>query len=236
MEWVASTLHTTSEHAVSSITTADAHILAASSRVNWRPRRFKWTRPFRRKTKYGFCSCAITFQLASTYLQFFFYIAICHQIGFFHVWRYGCFVFISFSRQLITMEPSFHSLHHFRNIDCVVNLPRKFVGVSWCVLNCYFCIMLVPCQVSGTHCVVIRSVIVPVAYIDWWHQRYECCPYVLSLINRMGPSENTAGSIFTTCEDWYNPKVHYHLHERHPLPRFSAIQSKLSYLASLRPV
>jgi len=28
------------------------------------PGRFKWTRPFRRKTKSGFCACAITFQLA----------------------------------------------------------------------------------------------------------------------------------------------------------------------------
>jgi len=37
MEWVASTLHTTSEHGVSSITTADAHSSAASSRLNWRP-------------------------------------------------------------------------------------------------------------------------------------------------------------------------------------------------------
>ena len=35
MEWVASTLHTTSEHAVSRITTADAHTSAASSRLNW---------------------------------------------------------------------------------------------------------------------------------------------------------------------------------------------------------
>ena len=26
--------------------------------VNWHPRRFKWTRPFRRKTKSGFCTCA----------------------------------------------------------------------------------------------------------------------------------------------------------------------------------
>ena len=34
MEWVASTLHTTSEHVVSSITTADAHASAASSRMN----------------------------------------------------------------------------------------------------------------------------------------------------------------------------------------------------------
>jgi hypothetical protein len=66
MEWVASTLHTTSEHGVPSITTADAHTSAASSRLNWRPRRFKWTRPLRRKTKPGFCACTITFQLAST--------------------------------------------------------------------------------------------------------------------------------------------------------------------------
>ena len=65
MEWVASTLHTTSKHGVSSITTADAHTLDASSRLNWRPHQFKWTRPFRRKTKSGFCACAITFQTQS---------------------------------------------------------------------------------------------------------------------------------------------------------------------------
>ena len=66
VKWVASTLHTTSEHGVSSITTADAHTSAASSRPNWLPRRFKWTRTFRRKTKSGFCACAITFQTCST--------------------------------------------------------------------------------------------------------------------------------------------------------------------------
>ena len=38
MEWVASTLHITSEHDVSRIITADAHNSAASSRLNWRPR------------------------------------------------------------------------------------------------------------------------------------------------------------------------------------------------------
>ena len=66
MEWVSSTLHTTSEHGVSSITTVNAHTLAASSRLNWRPRRFKLTRLFRRKRKSGFCACAITFQTQST--------------------------------------------------------------------------------------------------------------------------------------------------------------------------
>ena len=66
MEWVASTLHTSSEHGVSSITSVDAHTSAASGRLNWRPHQFKWSRPFRRKTKSGFCACAITFQLACT--------------------------------------------------------------------------------------------------------------------------------------------------------------------------
>jgi len=65
MDCVASTLHTTSEHGVSSITTSDAHTSAAISRLNWRPSRFKWTRPFRRKTKSGFWACAITFQTHS---------------------------------------------------------------------------------------------------------------------------------------------------------------------------
>jgi len=37
MEWVANTLHTTSEHGVSSITTADAHTLAASSQLDSPP-------------------------------------------------------------------------------------------------------------------------------------------------------------------------------------------------------
>jgi len=37
MEWVACTLHTTSEHSVSSITTADAHTSASSIRLYWRP-------------------------------------------------------------------------------------------------------------------------------------------------------------------------------------------------------
>jgi len=55
MQWVASTLHTTSEYGVSSITTADALTSAASSRLNWRPPgRFKWTRPFRAKDEFWF--------------------------------------------------------------------------------------------------------------------------------------------------------------------------------------
>ena len=45
IEWVASTLHTTSELGVSSITTTDTHTSAASSRLNWRPCRFNLSEP-----------------------------------------------------------------------------------------------------------------------------------------------------------------------------------------------
>ena len=70
MKLVNSNLHTTSENGVSNITNADAHTSAAVSRLNWRPCRFKWTRPFRRKTKSGFCACAITFQTQSKSVVF----------------------------------------------------------------------------------------------------------------------------------------------------------------------
>ena len=59
--------HATSERGLSSIAQADAHTSAASSRLNWRPHRFKWTRPFRGKMKSGFCACAITFRTSYTY-------------------------------------------------------------------------------------------------------------------------------------------------------------------------
>jgi len=45
---------------------ADPHS-TASSQLNWLPRRFKWTRPFLWKTKFGLCACTITFQTCSTY-------------------------------------------------------------------------------------------------------------------------------------------------------------------------
>ena len=71
MECVASTLHTTSKHDVYPALLP----LMRTPRlpvVDWTDaprRRFKWTRPFRWKTKSGFCACAITFQLASTTLN-----------------------------------------------------------------------------------------------------------------------------------------------------------------------
>jgi hypothetical protein len=67
MEWVASTLHTTSERGVSSITTADAHTSASQQSTELTsPADLNGLVPFRRKTKSGFCACAITFQTHST--------------------------------------------------------------------------------------------------------------------------------------------------------------------------
>ena len=75
MEWVTGKRHMTAEHRlVRAVQTlqADVHSSPASSRLNWRPRRFKWTRPFRRKTKSGFCACAITFNKQSASHQILF--------------------------------------------------------------------------------------------------------------------------------------------------------------------
>jgi len=67
-EWVTTKRHMTAEHRLAQTVQtlqADVHSSPASSRLNWPPRRFKWTRPFRRKTKSGFCVCAVTFQTQS---------------------------------------------------------------------------------------------------------------------------------------------------------------------------
>jgi hypothetical protein len=74
MEWVTSKRHMTAEHRhTREVKTlqADVHCSPANSRLNSTPPppytcRFKWTRPFRGKTKSSFCACAITFQMQST--------------------------------------------------------------------------------------------------------------------------------------------------------------------------
>ena len=72
MQWVASTLHTTSEHGVSSITTADAHTSAGQQSTELTPHPpadLNGLVRFARKTKSGFCACDVTFQLACTALH-----------------------------------------------------------------------------------------------------------------------------------------------------------------------
>ena len=45
---------------------ADPHSKKASTRLNWHPRRYNWTRPFRWQTESGFCACAITYRTVCT--------------------------------------------------------------------------------------------------------------------------------------------------------------------------
>ena len=69
MEWVAkqSSVWLGTVHPVLLQTfSPDLHSKKASTRLNWHPRRYKWTRPFRWKTESGFCACAITFRFHST--------------------------------------------------------------------------------------------------------------------------------------------------------------------------
>jgi hypothetical protein len=69
MEWVTSKRHMTAERRLARAVQTlqvDVHSSLASSRLNWRPHRFKRTRPFCRKTKSGFCACVFTFQTHST--------------------------------------------------------------------------------------------------------------------------------------------------------------------------
>ena len=67
MEWVASTLHTTSEHGVSSINTADGTHLGCqqSTELTPPPADLNGLVRFARKTKSGFCACAVIFKLIS---------------------------------------------------------------------------------------------------------------------------------------------------------------------------
>jgi hypothetical protein len=111
MQWVASTLHTTSEHGVSSITTADAHTSAACSRLNWRTPRIKWTRPFRRKTNSGFCACGIRFRKQSTFGRYVCDKDECRLI--FGKFRYGIITELLFRRLIQSTKHNWRFHDHF---------------------------------------------------------------------------------------------------------------------------
>jgi len=121
LEWVASTLHTTSEHGATCITTADAHNSAASNWLNWRPRRFKWTHPFRRKTKSCFCACAITFQLSSA-----------RSLLFYVPWNFYYFVLWPTNAQLFHKLSHSYMFRHYRVFlrDLVINTLLSYISIS----------------------------------------------------------------------------------------------------------
>jgi hypothetical protein len=118
-----STLHTTSEHGVSSITTADAHTSAALA-----PYRFKWTRPFRRKTKSGFCVCAITFQTQSTtsFVQnvaIFFRRDVCN--------RSSLFLDVIYHRFLVSLRRS-GTTHRYQFQGCRLQWSNRLIDPCRC--------------------------------------------------------------------------------------------------------
>ena len=129
MEWVASTLDATSEHGVSSITTADAHSSAASSRLNWRPCRFKWTRPFRRKTKSGFRACAITFQTQSTNMV---------EDGLLSLWREKCLVLLSSINPLTPNDLYMSRTAPLTSKRCILYIYSTNVGTEYFKHTLYF--------------------------------------------------------------------------------------------------
>ena len=67
MEWVASTLTPPPNVVYPALLKLMRTPRLPATRLNRRPHRFKWTRPFRGKTKSGFCPCAITFRTSYTY-------------------------------------------------------------------------------------------------------------------------------------------------------------------------
>ena len=70
MKWVTSKRHMTAEDRLARAVQKPCRLMCVTRLpvFDWTdvPGRFKWTRPFRRKTKSGFCACAITFQMQST--------------------------------------------------------------------------------------------------------------------------------------------------------------------------
>jgi hypothetical protein len=143
MEWVTSKRHMTAEHrlarAVQTLQ-ADVHSSPASSKLTWRPRRLKWTRPLRRKTKSGFCACAVTFQTQSTADRSF---GVYLQIMFRILWStffVPCTSLIDFLSQWwshmrnntgvglqVNCMPQAINLHICKAVDCAVILTKSII-------------------------------------------------------------------------------------------------------------
>jgi len=115
----------TFRYSITTIITADAHTLTASSRLNWRPRRFKWTRPFRRKTKSCFCACAVTFQTQSTILSWYSPIFVKASYSLEDFVCLCCFkVYVEHGRVLLTGEN--------RSTWITVSPSDGLTSVRWC--------------------------------------------------------------------------------------------------------
>jgi len=86
---------------------------------NWRPHRFKWTHPFRRKKKSGFCACVIAFQTQSTTCSIL--LTLCVPVS------HGSYKKILFACTTFTDRSKYRT----RCVLCVVWTPFVYVSFRW---------------------------------------------------------------------------------------------------------
>jgi len=116
----------------------DPHYKKASTRLNWHPRRYKWTRPFRWKTESGFCACAITFHLHSTWSVFFctivsdaYYLyTVINNLRI--AWHNPCKMTTqALSIKIDLLKPIGHVMHQQFNIQQLYALPTLYLCVLY---------------------------------------------------------------------------------------------------------
>ena len=189
--------HTTLEYGVSSITNADAHTSAASNRLNWRPRRFKWTRPFWQKTKSGFCACAITFQTQSTtaeYMEWIFFISciwkkevpkLYMHVMILYILTPCCFIVdagghcqFKYLHQIPTMADQTHDVRNYFSLwffDFIL-LTLNFDSCVSCLQEMFPCCLLLPRWPSKS--TSTNSGRLGCQIRKWWCKNSHSCSFV----------------------------------------------------------
>ena len=142
MEWVAkqsSVWHGTVHPVLLQSFSPDPHSKKASTRLNWHPRRYKWTRPFRWKTESCFCACAVTFHFHSTvHLQLIFTVKTTCT----YVFHTNC-VHVSILKTSVITNIKFTNSFNLKvTLLCFCVLVHQMT-IAWC-LCCVAMIQLLP--------------------------------------------------------------------------------------------
>jgi len=152
MEWVASTLHTTSEHGASNITTADARTSVASSRLNWRP-----PADLNGLVRFAERRNLVAVRVPSHFSWPLLLVAHLYEVHYYHVWRWisnllnfkNCFSSLyrhcqwkGWQQQLLVMTQSIQSLSWCYNwVNCFLWLISfQQQRLSWRCYRRYFSI------------------------------------------------------------------------------------------------
>jgi len=130
---------------------ADPHSLTASSRLNWHPSRFKWTRPFHWETKSGFCACAITFRTCYSF----------SPSHVFVIWFYPFRVIAMYSDLTIGVVHS--QMTYWKDCCCsqfdLLLFMLKFVDVCLCCLTYLWFI--------HSTCKLLNTILVYCDFLNW---------------------------------------------------------------------